>query len=176
MYWSFIFLRPLLSIKFSEIWLKRNVIVKSGDDEKETSHMGLRFSGDTNKLTNKHTHRGVTHMQTQTYRLTFSCSLPICPLFLSRPSLPAPKFHWTQVTPWGLFLASLHSTVFCNSNSQPLLSEYQRWHFVCKHNLTLWHLEGKSCIKYVNMKEVTDATEVSFDLTNTFYSVIQSNS
>lgn len=29
---------------------------------------------------------------------------------------------------------------------------------------------------YVNMKEITDAMEVSFDLTNTPYNVIQSNS
>ena len=45
------------------------------------------------------------------------------------------------------------------------MSEYQRWHFMYKYNLTLWDLEGKSYMQYVKMKEITDeqAMEVSFD-------------
>lgn len=149
MYGDFISLGPLLFVKFSESWPKRNVIMNSGDDEKQNICTGLLFF-----RSNTQTH---THTVTHTH---------------------LPKLLQTHLISKGLFLALLHSTFFCNSKSQSLLSQYQRWHFMYKHNLTLWHLERKSYMQYINMKEITgaQAMEVSFDSANTLYSAILSNS
>lgn len=146
MYGNLISLRQLLSVKFSESWQQRNVIVNSGDDEDQSSHMGLLFHI---KQTNKPTHRDTdTHFSELQNHMT------------SRD-----------------FLESVHNTLFCKSKLQSMLPEYQRWHFRCKRHVTVWHLDEKNYMQYSNIKKITDVQVmvVSFDSTNTLYSIILSS-
>lgn len=127
--------------------------------------MGLLFSGEINKLT------ASPPLPPHTCMHAWSLSLSLTHTLL-------PRVLQTHLTSWVFFPSLLCSTLFCNSKSQTLLSEYQRWHFMYEHNLTLWQLEWKSYMQNANMKEITDvqAMEVSFDSTNTLYSAILSNS